>query len=164
MTVKNLAPVILLLMLSTLAFASPNEASGVVTGVVDGDTIEVDGIGRVHLADIDCPEMSNAQGPKAKQFTIQWLQNNFVTLDIDEKCRTCFFSRIVAVVYLVKPDGSAENFNRKLVDEGLACIRDFTNNEFDPADWWNGTIPATASVKSDSSGKHRQRCKRAILR
>jgi len=26
------------------------------------------------------------------------------------------YGRIVAVVYMVKPDGSMENFNRKLVD------------------------------------------------
>lgn len=49
-------------------------------------------------------------------------------------------------------DGILENFNQVLVDANQACIWDFDNNEFNPASWWSGLIPATACIKSDSSG------------
>jgi len=32
-------------------------------------------------------------------------------------------------------------FNRLLVDAGHAHVKDFTNNEFDPATWWTEGIP-----------------------
>ena len=57
------------------------------------------------------------------------------------------------VAYLAKPDGSIDlsrNFNRMLVDAGQACLWDFSNNEFDPASWWNGQIPGSVCVKGDS--------------
>jgi micrococcal nuclease len=141
-----------MLLLPSLAAAAPDEFSGVVTNVVDGDTIDVEGLGRVRLADIDCPEMSTAQGPAAKQYATQWLQSNLVYLDIDDKSRTDSYGRVVAVVYLVKPDGTIENFNQKLVDAGQACVWDFSDNEFSPASWWSGHIPASVCIKSDSSG------------
>jgi micrococcal nuclease len=143
---------ILFLLLPTVWAAQ--EASGEVISVVDGDTIDVQLPGqeiRVRLADIDAPEMGTLLGPIAKQFTTKWLQSNSVSLDIDDKRRTDSYGRTIAVVYLLKPDGTVENFNKKLVDAGQACIWDFSDNEFDPADWWDGAIPATACVKSDSS-------------
>lgn len=122
-----------------------------VSQVVDGNTIDVDGLGRVRLADIDCPKVDTDQGLAAKQFTTTWLQDNLVALDIDDRRRTDFSSRLVAVVYMVYPDGSTVNFNMKLVEEGRACIWDFLDNEFNPVDWWNGAIPEGVCIKSDSS-------------
>lgn len=155
---------ILVLLLPALAIAAPDEARGIVTNVVDGDTIDVqlqqhnslvssDSI-RIRFADIDCPEMSTSQGPVAKAYTSKWLQNAKVYLDIDNNHRTDNYGRYVAVVYLANPDGSlntTQNFNRMLLDSGHACIWDFSDNEFSPADWWGGSIPSTACIKSDSS-------------
>ncbi len=153
---------ILLLFLTIPAIASPDEASGRVTHIVDGDTVDVSiqehgslvtgDLIRVRFADIDTPEMDTPQGPVAKAYTAKWLEGSTVSLDIDNLRRMDNYGRYVAIVYLVKPDGSLENFNRKLVDEGQACIWDFSDNEFNPADWWNGQIPAAACIKSDSSG------------
>ena len=143
---------ILFLLLPTVWAAQ--EASGDVISVVDGDTIDVQLPGqeiRVRLADIDAPEMGTPQGQTAKHFTTKWLQSNSVSLDIDDKRRTDPYGRIIAVVYLLKPDGTVENFNKKLVDAGQACIWDFSDNEFNPADWWSGVIPAAACIKSESS-------------
>jgi hypothetical protein len=39
---------------------------------------------------------------------------------------------------LQKPDGTLENFNKMLVDANQACIWDFDDSEFNPADWWGG--------------------------
>ncbi len=153
---------ILLLLLMLPAIASPDEASGRVTHIVDGDTVDVDidesnglvtgDLIRVRFADVDTPEMDTPQGPVAKAYTAKWLEGSTVSLDIDNLRRMDNYGRYVAIVYLTKPDGSLENFNRKLVDEGQACVWDFSDNEFNPADWWDGQILAAACIKSDSSG------------
>lgn len=150
------------LFLPSLALATPNEAFGTVTNVVDGDTIDVqlqdhdnrineDTI-RVRLADIDAPEMSTFQGPAAKQYSFEGLQGSSVSLDLDDKTGKDTYGRWVAVVYLQKSDGTLKNFNKMLVDSGQACIWDFSNNEFNPADWWGGQIPAGTCIKDDSLG------------
>lgn len=143
--------VLLVAVLFIPAFAAPNEGSGSVTYVVDGDTIDVDGIGRVRLADIDCPEMSTAEGPVAKEFTEEYLSGEVVYLDIDDLRETDNYGRTIAIVYLQKPDGTLENFNQMLVDSGQARIWDFDDNEFNPAEWWDGMIPAIACIKMGSS-------------
>lgn len=144
----------ILLLLICPAFAAVDEASGEVINVVDGDTIDVQLQNqemRVRLADIDTPEMSTDNGPVAKQYTTQWLFGKTVNLDLDNKTGQDVYGRWVAVVYLPKPDGSLENFNTKLVDAGQACIWDFDNNEFNPADWWNGTISESACIHGEAT-------------
>ena len=146
--------ILLALLLPSLASAMPDEAKGLVTNVVDGDTLDVLDIGRVRLADIDCPEMGTTGGAQAKDYTTQWLQDKQVYLDLDNKTGKDQYDRWVAVVYMANPDGSVDtskNFNRMLVDSGNACIWDFSNNEFNPADWWSGQIPVGACIKEDSS-------------
>lgn len=153
--------ILMALLLPSMASAMPIEAFGTVTNVVDGDTIDVllqgydyrideDAI-RVRFADIDTPEMDTSNGPIAKQYTYQGLQGKTVYLDLDNKTGKDSYGRWVAVVYLQKPDGTLENFNKMLVDAGQACIWDFDNNEFNPADWWSGSIPADACIKSSDS-------------
>jgi micrococcal nuclease len=126
---------------------NPAEASGVVCKVVDGDTVDVEGVGRVRLADIDCPEMDTPNGPGAKEFATDHLLNRTAYLDIDDLRKTDSYGRLVAVLYLRQPDGSFENFNKKLVEAGWACIWDHKENEFSPADWWGGRIPDTVCIK-----------------
>jgi len=145
----------LLLLLPCIASAAVDEAVGTVSNVVDGDTIDVQMQSqeiRVRLADVDAPEMSTDNGPAAQQFATQWLYGKLVYLDLDNKTGKDPYDRWVAVVYFRSPSGNLENFNKKLVDAGQACIWDFDDNEFNPADWWNGIIPASACIKEDSSG------------
>ncbi len=146
---------VLLLLLPSIASAAADEAVGTVSNVVDGDTIDVQLPSeeiRVRLADVDAPEMSTDEGPVAKQYTTQWLNGKTVSLDLDGKTGKDAYGRWVAVVYLETSDGTLENFNKMLVDAGQACIWDFDNNEFTPADWWDGYIPADACIKGDNSG------------
>lgn len=92
--------------------------------MVDGDKIDVQLQNqeiRVRLADIDTPEMSTSNGPTAKQYTTQWLFGKTVNLDLDNKTGQDAYGRWVAVVYLQKPDGTTENFNKKLIDAGQAA-------------------------------------------
>jgi micrococcal nuclease len=151
--------ILLALLLPSQALAAPEEVYGIVTHVVDGDTIFVQIKGydsrigniSVRLDDVDCPEMSTPEGSGAKRYAIQELNGSSVSLDLDDKTGKDNYCRWVAVVFLHKKDGAPANFNRMLVDSGHACIWDFTNNEFDPAAWWNGTIPSTACEKRFSS-------------
>jgi micrococcal nuclease len=138
------------------ADARYDEVGGSVTHVVDGDTFDLqvehgdsrvapDEIIRIRLADVDAPE---TRGPNACQagrdataYARPWLLNNKVFLDLDNKTGKDEFGRWVAIVYLTNSDGSlnlSRNFNRMLVDSGHAIIKDFKNNEFDPANWWKG--------------------------
>ena len=143
----------LILMLPAIALALPDEVSGVLIRVIDGDTIEVQDFGIVRLADVDAPEKGTSEGRSAEQYTTTWLQSNIVYLDLDDRSRTDKYGRFVCVVYLAKPDGSvnaSRNFNKMLVDSGHACVTDFTNNEFNPAEWWGGRVPSSALCSSRS--------------
>ncbi|MDF0592207.1 thermonuclease family protein [Methanotrichaceae archaeon M04Ac] len=130
--------------------------SGVVTNVVDGDTFDLRiektdprilyEIERVRLADVDSPEMSTPEGPPAKVSSTEALLGKKVWLDIDDKSKDGrdMYERILAVVYLEDLNGTINTthpFNRLLVDAGHAVVKDFTNNEFDPAAWWEEGIP-----------------------
>ena len=156
----RLKPILALLFLASLmpilAAAAPDEASGIVTNVVDGDTFDlridktdpriIYEIERVRLADVDSPEMSTPEGEPAKVFATEILLGQRVWLDIDDKSRDGRdpYGRLIAVVYLEDLDGTINTthpFNRLLVDAGHAVVKDFTNNEFDPASWWEEGIP-----------------------
>ena len=147
--------IFLAILLYPVVLAGPGEAYGNVTHVVDGDTIYVQIQGydsrigniSVRLADIDCPEMNTDGGLAAKQYAFQELYGSLVSLDLDDLTGKDKYCRWVAVVFLQKQNGTLANFNRMLVDSGHACIWNFTNNEFDPANWWNGTYPLAAGKK-----------------
>jgi len=143
-----LLPFALLLLISLIA-ASPDEAAGRVSHVVDGDTFDVliqdhdsriteDKI-RIRLADIDCPEIHGPNaceaGKRAAAYTRSWLLNNYVFLDLDDKTGKDPYGRWVAVCYLSDDGRPGRNFNKMLVDAGQAMVKDFENNEFEPESW-----------------------------
>lgn len=118
--------------------ASPYEASGVVTKVVDGDTFEVQGFGRVHLADVDSPEMGTIQGVHSKEFALENLLGVQVFLDIDDKTGRRINAETACITYLANRNGTPnlnKNFNKMAVLSGYAMIRNDTRNEFDPDCW-----------------------------
>ena len=149
----------LLILFPSIALASQDEAYGIVTNVVDGDTFDVTiekadakvsySVERIRLADVDSPEMNTDSGPDARDFTYAVLKNKRVYLDIDDLSKTGrdSYGRLICVAYLTGIYGQpiiAPNFNRLLVDSGHARLENFTNNEFDPQDWRSGqTIPST---------------------
>lgn len=116
--------------------AQTNEGSGVVTKVVDGDTFDVEGFGRVRLADVDSPEMDAPAGKAAKFFTETMLLGETVQLDLDDRGGKDKYGRWVVVAYVEDPEtGSLVNFNSMLVTSGHAVVKDFKDNEFDPRGW-----------------------------
>ncbi|KUK44659.1 MAG: thermonuclease family protein [Methanothrix sp.] len=118
--------------------APTTEVSGVVTKVVDGDTFDVDGFGRVRLADVDCPEMDTPGGKAAKFFAETMLLDETVHLDVDDHRGKDRYGRWVAVAYIEDPDTSSlVNFNSMLAASGHAEVKDFKDNEFDPEEWFS---------------------------
>jgi hypothetical protein len=75
------------LILINLASADLNEASGIVTRVIDGNNIEIQGFGSISLADIRSPEMSCMQGVHAREYALENLLGVQVVLEIDGKLR-----------------------------------------------------------------------------
>jgi endonuclease YncB( thermonuclease family) len=135
------------------ALAAQDEAYGIVTNVVDGDTFDVTiekasekvaySVERIRLADIDSPEIESDRGQAAKDFTFAVLMNKRVYLDIDDLSATGrdSYGRLICVAYLTGIYGqplAAPNFNLLLMDSGHARLENFTNNEFDPNDWRSG--------------------------
>ncbi len=139
---------ILLIVLAIHLRAAPDEFCGVVTKVVDGDTFDIDGLGRVRLADVDCPELDTPEGRSAANYTISWLFGRVVCLDLDDRKGKDEYGRWIAVVYLFSNGSSSPDliFNKMIVDSGHAIVRDFMDNEFSPADWWD-----TGLLKPDGS-------------
>ena len=108
--------------------------SGIVSAVIDGDTIDVSGIGRVRLADIDTPEKWEEGYEEAKEFVENLTLGKKVYLDIDDFCITGKYGRIIAVVYAPYGNECFVNLNQMLLKEGYAEISDYYN-EFSPYDW-----------------------------
>jgi endonuclease YncB( thermonuclease family) len=140
----------LLIVFFPMALAAQDEAYGIVTNVVDGDTFDVTiekagakvaySVERIRLADVDSPEMESQNGPEARDFTFAVLMNKRVYLDIDDLSATGrdSYGRLICVAYLTGFYGqplATPNFNRLLVDSGHARSDNFTNNEFDPQYW-----------------------------
>jgi endonuclease YncB( thermonuclease family) len=141
----------ILLTLTMLAFlplivtAAQDEAYGVVTNVLDGDTFDVtiekadprisSNVERIRLADVDSPEMDTQSGPAARDFAYAVLMNKRVFLDIDDRSENGRdpYGRLVCVAYLTGVYGQplkTPSFNQMLVSSGHASINDFKNNEF----------------------------------
>lgn len=118
--------------------ASPDEASGVVLKVVDGDTFEVQGFGRVRLADVDSPEMGTIEGVHAREFALENLLGVQVFLDLDDRTNKKSNAETYCIAYLANRNGTPnlnKNFNKMVVQSGYAVVRNDTRNEFDPSHW-----------------------------
>lgn len=133
--VRILLPLLLLLLLCPLTLPAA-EYQGRVLWIYDGDTIKVEGIGKVRLLGIDTPEYK-ASGrdnyyrkkfnispsvlrkisQKAKEFNIDLTKNKRVRLST-EKHERDKHGRLLAYVYL--PDGTM--LNRLLLKNGLATV------------------------------------------
>ena len=84
--------------------------------------------------------------------------NKRVYLDIDNKSGSGrdVNGNLICVAYLTGIYGqplTAPNFNRLLVDSGHAKLENFTNNEFDPHDWWSGQDSQSVSEPLQSLQK-----------
>jgi micrococcal nuclease len=108
----------LLAVIVGLLTATPANAQ-LVTRVIDGDTILVEGVGRVRLIGVDTPETVDPRRPvqvfgkEASAFTTALALDRVVRLEFDVT-RTDRFNRTLAYVYL--PDGAF--LNAEIVRQG----------------------------------------------
>ena len=113
--------------------------SGLVTNVVDGDTIDLDTGDRIRYLLVDTPESVNGAtdcfGQEAKTFNHDLVLGQRVTLRYDEEC-TDRFGRLLAYVSV-----GAQEINSLLVERGYACVLYIPPNgtdrkaEFDNLEW-----------------------------
>jgi micrococcal nuclease len=111
------------------------DQTGTVYNIVDGDTVDVTSVGRIRLADIDCPEPSESGGPAASQYISSLIYQKEVYVDIDDITGKDPYDRWVAVIYVYYDDTRLKNVNKAMLVAGHAVIDNYHNNEFNPYSW-----------------------------
>jgi len=128
----------LLFTLFSLLFtpAAAKELRDRVNWIYDGDTLQVENIGKVRLLGIDCPESKPSERDRyylnnysispetlrrvaheAKHFNIELVKGKQVRLRFDRTVKDRY-GRLLAYLYL--PDGRM--LNRVLIEKGLASV------------------------------------------
>jgi micrococcal nuclease len=106
---------------------SPQQTLPVVTRVIDGDTLVVEGVGTVRLIGVDTPETVDPRRPvgyfgkEASEFTKQLATGKRVRLEFDQD-RTDRYGRTLAYVYL-QPENLLLNAEIIRQGYGFAYIR-----------------------------------------
>ena len=100
------------------------EKAGKCLEVIDGNTIQVYGVGRVQLIQVDTPDKEPGLS-QAKQFVEDRCLGKTVYLDIDDKQSEDKYGRTLAIVYTDTSD-----INKELLDNSLANVSYFTPSEF----------------------------------
>lgn len=106
------------------------EKAGLCTKVIDGDTIVVEGVGKVRLVGVNTPERGVEGYNTSKHFVSKLCKDRIVGLDIDDSKGHDKYNRTLAVVIV---DG--KNLNEMLLKEGLAEIMYIPPSEFNPYLW-----------------------------
>jgi micrococcal nuclease len=101
------------------------EASGKCYKVVDGDTIWVEGVGKVRLVGVNTPEKKEKGYSEAKNFVEEKCLLKTVYLDIDNAKNKDKYNRTLAIVYV---DGI--NLNKELLEKGYGEIMYIPPSEF----------------------------------
>ena len=122
------------------------EFTGKCTYVTDGDTIEVDGLGKIRLVGVNTPERGVTGYICSKRFVQKLCLDKEVSLDIDDSKYTDRYGRYLAVVIV---DG--KNLNEMLLKENLAEIMYMPPSEFYPYDWASGSTTSSSHSSSSSS-------------
>ena len=106
------------------------EANGFCYHVVDGDTIDVDNVGRIRFVGIDTPETDEPGYQEAKDFVKKTCLGKTVYLDIDNAKHYDKYGRVLAVVYV-----NDININAALLKGKYADIMYIPPSEFNPYSW-----------------------------
>jgi len=109
---------------------SKSEKKGICTYVVDGDTLDVSGIGRIRLVGVNTPEKGESGYQEAKNFLIEMCLGKEVYVDIDDKKERDKYNRILAVVYV-----DNVNVNAELLKRHYAEIMYIPPSEFNSYLW-----------------------------
>ncbi|MEE1129408.1 MAG: thermonuclease family protein [Methanobrevibacter sp.] len=101
------------------------ENAGKCVEVIDGNTIQVYGIGRVQLTQVKTPQMNESGFSDAKKFVEDKCLGKTVYLNIDNAQPQDRYGRTLAIVYTEN-----EDINKELIDNKLAEISYFEPSEF----------------------------------
>ena len=101
------------------------EKSGKCIEVIDGNTIQVYGVGRVQLTQVDTPQAGQTGFGEAKSFVEDKCLGKIVYLNIDDAQPKDKYERTLAIVYT-----DSDNINKELINHGLADISYFEPSEF----------------------------------
>lgn len=107
-----------------------HDAGGYCYHVVDGDTIDVKGVGRVRLVGINTPEKDERGYLEAKNFVKKTCLGKTVYLDIDDAKHYDKYGRVLAVVY-----AGDVNINAALLKGGYADVMYIPPSEFNLYSW-----------------------------
>ena len=106
------------------------DASGLCYHVVDGDTIDVDNVGRIRFVGINTPERDQYGYQEAKDFVKKACLGKEVYLDIDDAKHYDKYGRVLAVVYI-----NGTNINAALLKGGYAEVMYIPPSQFNPYSW-----------------------------
>jgi micrococcal nuclease len=112
---------------STSQHPAHYDASGYCYHVVDGDTIDVDGVGRIRLVGVNTPERGQPGYQNATDFVKSMCLGKTVYLDVDDAKNHDKYGRTLAVVYV----GNV-NLNQELLKRGYAEVMYIPPSEFPP--------------------------------
>ena len=99
------------------------EKAGKCIEVIDGNTIQVYGVGRVQLIQVKTPD-TEPEFSQAKNFVSDRCLGKTVYLDIDDKNPKDNYDRTLAIVYTNDTD-----INKELIDNNLANVSYFSPSE-----------------------------------
>ncbi|MCC7553033.1 MAG: thermonuclease family protein [Methanobacteriaceae archaeon] len=102
------------------------EAKGKCNKVVDGDTIWVEGVGKIRLVGVNTPEKNEDGFSEAKDFVIEKCLYKTVYLDIDDKKNKDKYNRTLAIVYT-----NDTNINQELLEKDLGEVMYIPPSEFE---------------------------------
>lgn len=101
------------------------ENTGKCVEVIDGNTIQVYGIGKVQLTQVKTPQQNESGFSDVKKFVENKCLGKTVYLDIDDKQPKDKYDRTLAIVYT-----DSEDINKELIENNLAEISYFEPSEF----------------------------------
>ncbi|OQD58785.1 putative nuclease [Methanobrevibacter arboriphilus JCM 13429 = DSM 1125] len=107
------------------------DAKGFCDHVIDGDTIDVRGVGRIRLVGVNTPERGELGYQNATDFVKSKCLGKTIYLDIDDAKTKDKYGRILAIVY-VEDIG---NLNNELLKKGYAKVLFIPPSEFNPYEW-----------------------------
>ena len=113
--------ILVALFISSINIVNSKEYEGLVTKVIDGDSIFVkqnDTINKIRLSYIDAPEMKQAYGGKSKLFLKNLLMDRKVLVSTDYNDR---YGRQIADIYILT-DIEAIYINAKMIKSGNAWV------------------------------------------
>ena len=102
------------------------ESAGKCVDVIDGDTIQVYGVGKVRLVQVDTPEKGAQKYTEAKKFVEEKCLGKKVYLNFDDAEPEDKYGRHLAIVYT-----ESEDVNKELLNNGLAEMLFIPPSEFE---------------------------------